>query len=84
MTVSFQILGNAALMEMPKVAFLSSRRVAPAAVMRMPMLTPGDFNAVNGRLRYLPESARTADRIEAELRKELSAKDSHAGRTMGF
>lgn len=56
----------------------------PAAVMRMPMLTPGDFNAVNGRLRYLPESARTADRIEAELRKELSAKDSHAGRTMGF
>jgi hypothetical protein len=56
----------------------------PASVMRMPMLTPGDFNAVNGRLRYLPESARTADRIEAELRKELSAKDSHAGRTMGF
>ena len=34
MTVSFQILGNAALMERPKVAFLSSRRVAPAAVMR--------------------------------------------------
>ena len=56
----------------------------PTSVMRMPMLTPGDFNAVNGRLRYLPESARTADRIEAELRKELSAKDSHAGRTMGF
>jgi SpoVK/Ycf46/Vps4 family AAA+-type ATPase len=56
----------------------------PASVMQMPMLTPGDFNAVNGRLRYLPESARTADRIEAELRKELSAKDSHAGRTMGF
>ena len=34
MTVSFQMLGNAALMERPKVAFLSSRRVAPAAVMR--------------------------------------------------
>ena len=28
------MLGNAALMERPKVAFLSSRRVAPAAVMR--------------------------------------------------
>ena len=34
MTVSFQMLGNAALMERPKVAFLSSRKVAPAAVMR--------------------------------------------------
>ena len=56
----------------------------PVSVENLPMLTPGDFNAVNGRLRYLPESARTADRIEAELRKELSAKDSHAGRTMGF
>ena len=28
------MLGNAALMERPKVAFLSSRRVAPATVMR--------------------------------------------------
>ena len=34
MTTNFQMLGNAALMERPKVAFLSSRRVAPAAVMR--------------------------------------------------
>ena len=34
MTVNFQMLGKAALMERPKVAFLSSRRVAPAAVMR--------------------------------------------------
>ena len=34
MTVQFQMLGNAALMERPKVVFLSSRRVAPAAVMR--------------------------------------------------
>ena len=34
MTANFQMLGNAALMERPKVAFLSSRRVAPAAVMR--------------------------------------------------
>jgi SpoVK/Ycf46/Vps4 family AAA+-type ATPase len=56
----------------------------PATVENLPMLTPGDFNAVNGRLRYLPESSRTADRIEAELRKEVGAKDSHAGRTMGF
>ena len=34
MTVSFQMLGNAALMERTRVAFLSSRRVVPAAVMR--------------------------------------------------
>ena len=56
----------------------------PKAVTELPLLTPGDFNAVNGHLRYLPESARTAERIEAELRKELQAKDSHAGRSMGF
>ena len=34
MTVSFHMLGNVALMERPKVAFFSSRKVAPAAVMR--------------------------------------------------
>ena len=34
MTVNFQMIGNAALMERPKVAFLSSRKVAPTAVMR--------------------------------------------------
>lgn len=56
----------------------------PKAVTELPLLTPGDFNAVNGRLRFLPESAKCAERIEAELRKELQAKDSHAGRSMGF
>ena len=35
MTDNVQMLGNAALMERPKVAFLSSRKVAPAAVMRI-------------------------------------------------
>ncbi len=34
MNANVQMLGNAALMALPKVAFLSSRRVAPAAVMR--------------------------------------------------
>ena len=34
MTANFQMLGNTALMERPKMAFLSSRKVAPAAVMR--------------------------------------------------
>ena len=34
MTVNTQMLGNAALMALPKVVFLSSRRVEPAAVMR--------------------------------------------------
>ena len=34
MTVDIQTLGNAALMGLPKVAYLSSHKVAPAAVMR--------------------------------------------------
>ena len=34
MTDNVQMLGNTALMERPKMAFLSSRKVAPAAVMR--------------------------------------------------
>lgn len=34
MPAEIQMFGNAALMELPKVAFLSSRRVAPAVVMR--------------------------------------------------
>ena len=34
MTVNFQMLGNAVLMALPKVAFLSSRKVAPSAVIR--------------------------------------------------
>lgn len=58
--------------------------VCPNSVANLPMLTPGDFNAVNGRLRYLPASSKTPDRIEAELRKELRCKDAKAGRTMGF
>ena len=35
MEENFKMLGNAALMALPKVALLSSRRVAPAAVMRI-------------------------------------------------
>ena len=35
MAENFQMLGNAVLMERSKIAFLSSRRVAPAAVMRI-------------------------------------------------
>lgn len=56
----------------------------PESVMQMSMLTPGDFNAVSGRLKYLPASLRTADRIAQELRSELKIKDSRCGRTMGF
>ena len=56
----------------------------PDSATRLPMLAPGDFNAVNGRLCYLPDSIRTPERIEEELRKELAAKDARAGRTMGF
>lgn len=56
----------------------------PESVTTLPMLTPGDFNAVDGRLRFFPTSSKTAARIESELRKELRCKDSKAGRTMGF
>lgn len=56
----------------------------PESAKELPMLTPGDFNAVNGRLRYLPATSRTPERIEAELRKEIALKDHRAGRTMGF
>lgn len=56
----------------------------PASTKELPLLTPGDFNAVNGRLRYLPATQRTPERIEAELRKEIAAKDQRAGRSMGF
>lgn len=61
----------------PNTAFCES-------VAQIPMLAPGDFNAVNNRLRYLPVETLTPERIERELRKEVSAKDSHGGRCMGF
>ncbi len=56
----------------------------PPSAMAMPMLAPGDFNAVNGRMQYLPASAKTADRLLSELRLEINAKDAHVGRKMGF
>ncbi|MCF0221994.1 MAG: AAA family ATPase [Fibrobacter sp.] len=56
----------------------------PNSIANLPMLTPGDFNAVNGRMRYLPATSKTPERIEAELRKELSYKDDKAGRSIGF
>lgn len=56
----------------------------PESVCNLPLLTPGDFNAVNGRLQYLPASLKTPERIFQELKSEINAKDSRAGRTMGF
>lgn len=56
----------------------------PDTAANLPMITPGDFNAVYGRMRYLPKSSITPERIEAELRKELQSKDARAGRVMGF
>lgn len=56
----------------------------PDSVARLDMLTPGDFNAVFGRMKYFPVNIRTPERIESELRKELRAKDDKAGRSMGF
>lgn len=56
----------------------------PESAKRLPSLAPGDFNAVNGRLRFLPKSALTAERLAAELEKEVEAKDFHGNRKMGF
>ena len=56
----------------------------PNSVKSLPMLAPGDFNAVHGRMRFLPASYLSAERIEAELRKELQRKDSKFGRHIGF
>ncbi len=56
----------------------------PEAVVRLPMTTPGDFNAVNGRVRFLPKESLTAERLAAELQREVEAKDVHGGRRIGF
>lgn len=80
--VGFDYLKPVGIRHMWNVFFPDTE--CPDSVASLPMLTPGDFNAVNGRLRYFPASSKTPDRIEAELRKELRSKDDRAGRTMGF
>lgn len=47
-------------------------------------LAPGDFNAVYGQLRFLDKNEINAELIMKELQKEVSCKDDHEGRRMGF
>lgn len=56
----------------------------PDEIKSFEMLTPGDFNAVFSRLRYLPQHKLSKKRIASELEKEIEAKGGHANRKMGF
>ncbi|MCR5028389.1 MAG: ATP-binding protein, partial [Fibrobacter sp.] len=58
----------------PKVA-------CPDAAKKLRLLTPGDFNAAYGSLRF--EENVTAEEILKALQSEISYKDSRQGRTMG-
>jgi AAA+ superfamily predicted ATPase len=48
------------------------------------LLTPGDFNAVKGRTQYLDQASLTPERLVQELEVEIEAKDSRAGRKLGY
>lgn len=61
----------------PKVA-------CPPEAARIPMLAPGDFNAVHGQLRFYDDSEINAQVIMAELKKEVALKDDQSSRRMGF
>ena len=58
-----QMIGNAALLELPgKVAFLSSRRVTPAAVMRCYGARACDGGLIFNMNLNFPRSSRTSAR----------------------
>ena len=56
----------------------------PEAAKGLRMLTPGDFNAAYGTLRFYSESELTAEMVLDALKSEISYKDSREGRTMGL
>ena len=56
----------------------------PDAVRSLRMLTPGDFNAAYGTLRFYDKSELTADIILDALKSEIAYKDGREGRTMGL
>jgi SpoVK/Ycf46/Vps4 family AAA+-type ATPase len=56
----------------------------PSAAKELRMLTPGDFNAAYGTLRFYSESELTAEMVLNALKSEISYKDSREGRTMGL
>ena len=56
----------------------------PATARELRMLTPGDFNAAYGSLRFYDESELTADAIINALKSEIAYKDGREGRRMGL
>jgi len=56
----------------------------PDAVRNIRMLTPGDFNAAYGSLRFYDESELTPEAILDALKSEVAYKDSREGRRMGL
>ena len=56
----------------------------PATARELRMLTPGDFNAAYGSLRFYDESELTADAILSTLKSEIAYKDGREGRRMGL
>ena len=56
----------------------------PAEAKNLRMLTPGDFNAAYGSLRFYSEDEITAETILEALKSELTYKDSRQGRVMGL
>ena len=56
----------------------------PAEAKNLHMLTPGDFNAAYGSLRFYGEDEITAEAILKALKTELAYKDSRQGRVMGL
>ena len=56
----------------------------PDTVRNLRMLTPGDFNAAYGTLRFYDKSELTAEIILDALKSEIAYKDGREGRTMGL
>ena len=56
----------------------------PDEARNLKMLTPGDFNAAYGSLRFYSENEITAEAILEALKTELAYKDSRQGRVMGL
>lgn len=56
----------------------------PDTARNLRMLTPGDFNAAYGTLRFYDMSELTADAVLQALKSEIAYKDGREGRTMGL
>jgi len=56
----------------------------PTEKNQLSLLTPGDFHAVLARVQYLEQSSLPGERLYQELMVEVAAKDTRAGRRLGF